>query len=502
MNPDAPLDVLIVGAGFSGLAMAIRCRRAGIDRFLVVEKAEDVGGTWHANTYPGAGSDIPSHLYSLSFAPKSDWSRLFPLQGEIKAYLRGLVERYGLRPHLRLNAAVRAAAWDEGAGTWRVETDAGRFRARALVSGVGGLHHPALPDLPGLDRFAGPVFHSARWDHACDLRGRHVGVVGTGASAVQFVPEIAGAVGRLTLFQRSAPYVLPKLDRVIGPRERALYRYLPLARRLFRQRLFWERELPALLGFTKVSRVTEAGEALARRHLRRAVADPELRAKLTPDYRLGCKRVLISDDYYPALTRPNVALVTEPIAELRSRSVVTRDGAEHPVDVLILGTGFDVAANLRGIDLVGRGGLRLSEAWRERPGAFRGITVSGFPNFFLLLGPNTGLGHNSVVAMIEAQVGHVLGALRYLRRHPGAALDVRPEAQGRFLRAVEARTRDSIWTRGGCRSWYLDGAGRNVALWPGSVPAYWRGTRRLRLADYETAPQNRAGSSAKVGGTA
>ncbi|GJE27493.1 flavin-containing monooxygenase [Methylobacterium organophilum] len=488
-GPDDPLDLLIVGAGFSGLALAIRAERAGLRNFLILEKAGSVGGTWRDNTYPGAASDIPSHLYALSFAPKADWSRLYPRQPEIAAYLEGLVAAHGLGDRLRLSTPVGACRWDEAAGRWRVETPHGTLTARALVLAVGGLHEPALPALPGLDRFAGAAFHSARWDHGVPLDGKRVGVIGTGASAVQFVPEIADRVGHLVLFQRSAPWILPRWDRALAGWERALYARLPILRRLYRLALYGRQEAPALLGFTRLSRLTALAETLGRRHLQRAVSDARLRAKLTPDFRLGCKRVLLSDDYYPALARSGALVVQAPIREVRPGGVLAADDVEHQLDVLIFATGFEVAGSVARIAVTGRGGRSLTEAWSGGRDAFQGLAVHGFPNLFLLLGPNTGLAHNSVLLMMEAQLDHVLGALRHLRRHPRAALDVRPDAQARFRQAVDARMRDSIWLRGGCGSWYLDAAGRNRALWPGTVGAYRRAAARLRLRDYDTRPQ-------------
>lgn len=479
----APLDLIIVGAGFSGLAMAIRARQAGFDRLLVIEKAAGIGGTWRENTYPGAACDVPSQLYSLSFAPKSDWTRLFAPQPEIAAYLEDLVAEHGLAPFLRLKTRVERAVFDAAAGTWRVETDRGAFSTRVLVGAMGALHHPALPRLPGLETFAGTAFHSATWDHACDLTGKRVGVIGTGASAVQFVPEIVGGVAHLTQFQRSAPWILPRGDAPVGRGLRRLLRVAPL-RRLYRASLYWRREVAALAGFTRVSTVTGLAEAMARRHLAAAIADPELRAKLTPDYRLGCKRVLLSDDYYPALARPHVSLVTAPIRAVLPHGVVTADGAEHALDVLIFATGFSPGGSLLRTEVIGREGSSLLQAWKDGADAFRGVSVAGFPNLFLLLGPNTGLGHNSVLLMVEAQVAHVLDALRRLRAHPGFVLEVRPEAQAGFRAEVDARMEGSIWMRGGCGSWYLDRSGRNRTLWPGTVGTYVRGTERMRAEDY------------------
>nr|WP_281381163.1 NAD(P)/FAD-dependent oxidoreductase [Methylobacterium brachythecii] len=476
---------MIIGAGFSGLAMAIRADRAGFANFLILDKGTSVGGTWRENTYPGAASDIPSHLYALSFAPNPDWTRLYPQQPEIEAYLQGLVATCGLTDRLRLGTSVTSARWDEAAGCWRVETNRGTHVARMLVSAAGGLHHPAVPNIPGLDGFFGPAFHTARWDHSCNLAGRHVAVIGTGASAVQIVPEIAGRVASLTLFQRSPPWILPRGDRAYTNRERRLFARMPLVRRLYRSKLFWEHEILALLGFVRVSLITAFGERLGRRHLRRSVSDARLREKLTPRYRLGCKRVLFSDVFYPALAHRNVCVVTEPIREIRPHGVVTADGCEHAADVLILATGFDVERSLAGIPVIGREGVSLAEAWRSGMDAYQGIAVHGFPNFFLLLGPNTALGHNSVLLMIEAQVAHILDALRHLGRNPGHVLNVRRDAQERFRAAIDARMADSIWTRGGCRSWYLDGAGRNRTLWPGSVMAYRRSVMRMKPADYD-----------------
>ncbi|UGB25398.1 NAD(P)/FAD-dependent oxidoreductase [Methylorubrum sp. B1-46] len=480
---EAPLDFVIVGAGFSGLAMAIRARQAGFDRLVVLEKAAGVGGTWRENTYPGAACDVPSQLYSLSFAPKSDWSRLFAPQPEIQSYLEGLVAAHGLAPLLRLETRVERAVFDAAAGLWRVETDRGDVCARVLVGAMGALHHPALPRLPGLDSFAGTAFHSAAWDHACDLRGKRVGVIGTGASAVQFVPEIVDQVAHLTQFQRSAPWILPRGDRPVGGGRRRLMRLAPL-RRLYRASLFWRREAAALLGFTRVSTITALAEAGARRHLAASIADPDLRERLTPDYRLGCKRVLLSDDYYPALARPHASLVTAPIRAVLPHGVVTADGTEHPLDVLIFATGFSPGGSLLRTEVIGRDGLSLLQAWKGGADAFHGVSVAGFPNFFLLLGPNTGLGHNSVLLMVEAQVAHVLDALERLRDHPGGVLEVRPEAQARFRAEVDARMEGSIWTEGGCGSWYLDRSGRNRTLWPGTVSDYVRGTERMRAEDY------------------
>ena len=482
--PSETLAVLIIGAGFSGIAMAIRCGQAGIAPYLVVEKGDDLGGTWHDNTYPGAACDIPSHLYSLSFVPKPDWSRLYPRQPEIEAYLREAATSHGVRGNLSLGTSVEAATWDEAAKVWRVETSRGPLTTRAIVSGMGALHYPSIPKVPGAETFAGSSFHSAQWDHAVDLRGKTIAVIGTGASTIQFLPQIAPDAARLTLFQRTPPWITPKKDRPMTEREKSRFARWPLLRRLFRQRIFWTLEARAFLGFTKVSKLTEQAEKIALRHLRTAIADDVLRAKLTPTYRLGCKRVLVSDDYYPALARPNVEVETDAIARIEPDGIVTRGGAKYPCDVIIYGTGFDVTGSFAHLALTGRGGRTLAGAWTNGMGAFQGISVAGFPNFFLLMGPNTGLGHNSMISMIEAQVNHALDCLTAMKDGTVKALEVKPEAQARFLDGIAEKMSDSIWTRGGCTSWYLDEKGRNTTLWPSSVVAYRKSAAHADMNDY------------------
>ena len=482
-DQDGVLAVLIVGAGFSGLAMAIRCRQEGIGPFVIIEKGEGVGGTWRENTYPGAACDVPSHLYSLSFAPKADWTRLYARQPEIETYLQDVARDHDLRPSIRFRTTLVRATWDEARALWRAETEDGEILARAIVSGAGGLHHPALPDIPGRQDFAGASFHTAAWDHATNLTGLRVGVIGTGASAIQVVPELAEREGHLTLFQRTPPWIMPKNDRPIPEARKARYARRPLARWLERVRLFWRLELPALVGFTRVSKVTAQAEAMARHHLKKAVPDKALRKRLTPGYRFGCKRVLLSDTYYPALQRQNVTLETGSIARIVPDGVVLADGSRHTLDTLVYATGFDVVGGFLRTEVVGRGGRRLAEAWAEGMEAYQGITVAGFPNYFILLGPNTGIGHNSIIAMIEIQVSHVLDCLRALGGDK-TAIEVRPAAQAKFVERIRRRMAASIWQAGGCRSWYLDSRGRNTTLWPDSVLAYRRSARRARLADY------------------
>lgn len=479
-------DIAVLGAGFGGLAAAARLTRAGYRDLVVLERAADVGGVWRDNTYPGCACDVEAPLYSLALAPHPGWTRLFAGAAEIHAYLRACVDRLGLRPHLRLGHAVTAAAWDDAAGRWRVATAAGPVTARVLVSAVGAQSTPAVPALPGGGRFRGAAFHSARWDHGRDLTGRAVAVVGTGASAAQFVPAIQPRVGRLTVYQRTPAWVVPRRDRAVTAAERRWCRRLPALLALWRLRLFLTRELYGLA--FRHPRLMRYARAAACRHLHAAVADPALRAKLTPDYEIGCKRILLSNDFYPALTRPNVEVVTAPIAEVREWSVVTADGVERPADTLIYGTGFRVTDNPAYDMVVGRDGRRLTDTLGASPRAHLGTTVPGFPNLFLLQGPNTGLGHTSVLLMIEHQVSHVLAAVRYMAAHRVAAVEPRAEARDRYAAELDRRMRGTVWTAGGCVSWYLDATGRNSTLWPGSVPAFGRRVARFRPAEYHLHP--------------
>ncbi|MGH8998161.1 MAG: flavin-containing monooxygenase [Acidimicrobiia bacterium] len=477
-------DVVIVGTGFAGLGQAIRLRQEGIDSFVVLERAGDVGGTWRDNTYPGAACDVPSHLYSFSFAPNPEWSRSFSAQDEILAYLRDCADRLGVRPHLRFGHEVTGARWCADEGRWHVETTGGNYRARVLVSATGALSDPCLPGLPGLDRFAGTTFHSARWDHDHDLTGRRVAVIGTGASAIQFVPQIQPKVENLTLFQRTPPWVLPRWDRPFRGWERWLFRNLPLTQRLARAGIYWGRE-GYVLGFAFDPRVMRAAERFARRHLHHQVPGTELRAKLTPDYTIGCKRVLISNDYYPSLTQPNVDVVTDPIGEIRPAGVMTAGGEMHPVDTIIFGTGFRVTDIPAAARICGRDGTSLAEHWHGGMEAHKGTSVAGFPNLFLLVGPNTGLGHSSQVFMIESQLAYVTDAVRcVLGAGAAATVEVRPEAQAAWNDDIQAAMGRTVWTTGGCRSWYLDEQGRNTTLWPDFTWRFRRHTRRFDPGAY------------------
>jgi cation diffusion facilitator CzcD-associated flavoprotein CzcO len=474
--------IAIIGSGFGGLGTAIRLKQRGMDDFVVLERAADVGGTWRDNTYPGCACDVQSHLYSFSFAPNPDWSRSFSPAPEIQAYLQRCARDYGILPHVRFHREVQDAAWDEDAQRWRLRTSAGPVTARVMVMAAGALSDPLVPNLPGLDGFRGRAWHSAAWDHGYDLRGKRVAVIGTGASAIQFIPEIQPLAGRLHVFQRTPPWILPRRQRELGAREQRLFRRVPAAQRAVRGAIYLARE--ALVPAFRHPRAMGMVQRVALRHLRASVPDPVLRTKLTPDWTLGCKRVLLSNDYFPALTRPNVEVVTDGIEEVRAHSIVTADGVERPVDAIIFGTGFHPTDPPLARHLRSRGGRTLAETWAGSPAAHLGTTVAGFPNLFMLMGPNTGLGHTSVVYMIEAQIEHLLGALEHMGRHGIGALEPRPEAQEAFVAGVDRRMTGTVWTSGGCRSWYLDPTGRNSALWPDFTWRFRRRAARFEPGEY------------------
>lgn len=477
------LAAIIVGAGFSGLCAGIQLRKAGIEDFVILEKAQGVGGTWRDNTYPGAACDIPSHLYSYSFEPNPKWTRAYGGQPEILAYLEHCATKYGLRPHIQFGARVSRAEYDEPSGTWFVFTDDDRmFRARALVLGNGALHLPQIPDLPGLASFRGTTFHSARWDHGYDLAGKRVAVIGTGASAIQFVPQIAPRVQQLDLYQRTPPWIVPKADRPMSDLELWALDRVPGAHWLRRSGLYWLLE-SRVLGFAFAPKLNAVLERLVRKHLERSVPDPELRAKLTPAYRLGCKRILISNDYYPALARHNVDLITDGIERIEEHGIRTTDGTLREVDAIVFGTGFRVVDYVSSMKIVGRRGVDLNDAWRTSVRNYLGINVSGFPNLFLLMGPNTGLGHNSMVFMIEAQVHYLVRAIRAMHRNALASIDVRPDVEQAFVAEMSRKLAKTVWTSG-CSSWYMAPDGQ-VLLWPGFTFDYWLRTRRIDLRAYE-----------------
>jgi cation diffusion facilitator CzcD-associated flavoprotein CzcO len=479
--------VVVVGAGFAGIGLAIGLKRAGIHDFVVLERAADVGGTWRENRYPGAACDVESHLYSYSFEPNPNWTRQFTTQPEILEYIRRSADKYGILPHIRFRSEVSRAVFDERSARWTVETTAGEsFSTRVLVTACGPLTRPALPDIAGLASFAGRVFHSAEWDDRAPIDGANVAVVGTGASAIQIVPAIAPRAARLHVIQRTPPWILPKPDRPIAKGERALFRRWPLSQRIARWSLYWRHEVLAV-GFTMAPWILRRfGSRMARAFLARSVKDAALRTRLLPSYAMGCKRILPSNDYYPALERDNVELVTDAIREITPQGIVLATRRELAVDTIVLATGFRASEDLAPFDVRGVGGLRLDQLWATGAEAYLGTTVAGFPNFFVLIGPNTGLGHSSLLLMMEAQVSYIVDTLRTMRACRLKWVDVRPEVQASYNEMIQARLKRSVWASG-CHSWYLTRTGRNTTLWPGFTFEYRFRTRRFALSDYRFA---------------
>jgi cation diffusion facilitator CzcD-associated flavoprotein CzcO len=477
-------SAIIVGSGFAGLCAAIHLKRRGVD-VTILEKDEEVGGTWWANRYPGCACDVESHFYSYSFEPNPRFTRTFAPQHEILAYVRHCVEKYDLARHVRLATAAERARFDEERSEWIVETSTGQtLRSRWLVSASGGLSRPAMPAIDGLDDFRGDTFHSARWRDDHVFEGKDVAVVGTGASAVQIVPEIAKRARKLYVFQRTPSWIIPRPDRAIGARERGFFERFPAALRAHRWGIFARREL-YWLGFLPGSAVGKLGAAMAKRHLAKSVRDPLLRQKLTPDYDMGCKRILLSNDFYPTLEEPHVELVTDRIAAIEERGVRTADGALRTIETLVLATGFHAADAVAPIPVTGRAGKSLGAGWSEGAEAYKGTMVSGFPNLFLIVGPNTGLGHGSMIFMIESQVDFMMRAIEATRAARAVSLDVRPEAQRSYNAAVQARLARRVWSTGGCASWYKTKAGKNVTLWPGTMTEFNLLLRRFDPADHE-----------------
>lgn len=496
MRGDQPhvWEVAIIGAGAGGIGLGARLRKAGIEDFVIFERDEGVGGTWRANRYPGAACDVPSHLYSFSFALKPDWSRTYATQPEILEYLEACADRFGLRPHLRCRTGIIAAEWLEAERCWRLTDQFRReHRARVVVSAVGLFTSPAYPAIDGLHGFTGPVVHSARWSPDLDLAGKRVGVVGTGASAVQLVPAIADEAAHVTVFQRSPAWIFPRYDPEITPEEQRRFARNPLARRRHRWQIYrlFEDATVFRLDDPKAAEL----EQIARDHLERKVRDPALRAALTPDFPIGCKRILVSSDYYRALQRDDVELVTEPIVRLEADAAVTAGaaaedgnggGRRHDLDVVVLATGFRATEYLHNIDVRGRDGRRLRDEWGSRPRAHLGMTVAGFPNFFLLYGPNTNQGGNSIIFILEAQARYVVAALRRMRRRRLEVIEVKRRVMERYQRRIDAAMAGTVWTAG-CGNYFRTADGHVATQLPHPSRWYWARTRFFRLGIYDRA---------------
>jgi cation diffusion facilitator CzcD-associated flavoprotein CzcO len=478
--PAAELELVILGAGMSGLCAAIALKRAGQHNFLVLEKSAGLGGTWWDNRYPGAHVDVPAPLYCFSFEPNPRWRQRFAAAPEIQAYMAHCAAKYQLAPHLQLGVAIVAARFDADAGRWTIDTSDGRqLRARFFVCSTGPLSQARWPAIPGLDGFAGPRLHSARWDAGVAVAGRRVAVIGTGSTAAQLVPPLAQQAAQLRVFQRTANWVLPRIDRPYNAIDRQLARLPPYTSAV---RAGWNLALElGRRGFDEGSFMRRAMLRQAEAHLRRAIGDEALRARLRPPYPLGCKRLIYSNDYYPALARPNVALVTEAITHITPRGIATADGREHATEVLVCATGFDVQHSLA-VPIAGLGGQLLSDAWRDGPQAHLGLTVAGFPNLFLMLGPNTATGHTSTLLYIEPGVRWALRAMQEVHRRGKRWLDVKPDVMLAFNQALQARLGPSVWSQ--CRSWYRAEGGRNIAIWPGFTREYRRAVQTQRFAGF------------------
>ncbi len=487
MTLDTPVyrrtNIIIIGSGFAGIAAAVRLKQAGEDDFLILERDSDVGGVWRDNSYPGCACDVESHLYSLSFAPNPNWSRKFSSQQEIYAYLRDCARKFGLIDHLHFQHEVKGMEWREESGEWIVATSQGDFKAQMVIGAFGALSDPAIPKLKGLDEFHGEAFHSSTWPKDFDPKGKRVAVVGTGASAIQFIPAIQPDVDSMTVFQRTPAWVVPRLDDDISPAKQKWYRRVPFLQKLTRLGIYMRRELygipfrnPKYMKIVKKAAID---------NIHRAVKDPVLREKLTPSYTIGCKRILQSNTYYRAMAASNVNVVTSGVVEVNGDSIIAADGTEVKVDAIIFGTGFQITNIPFAEYILGKDGRSMADVWDGSPEAYLGTTVAGFPNLFIIQGPNTGLGHSSVIYMMESQMKHIMKVLKYMRKKKLDVMEPHLSAQKRFVAETEKSMKGTVWTSGGCQSWYLDKTGRNSTLWPGSTFAFRRLVAKLKKKDYE-----------------
>jgi cation diffusion facilitator CzcD-associated flavoprotein CzcO len=477
------IPIVIVGSGFSGVGLAVKLGAAGLDDFALLERADAIGGVWRDNTYPGCACDVPSALYSYSFAPNPDWSRAYATQPEILAYVQRVAREHGVDRRVRLRTELQDARWDAEHERWSLRTSAGPLTAGVLVSAMGLFGAPIVPEIPGRDRFRGTSFHSLDWDHDHDLAGERVAVIGTGASAAQFIPQVQPEVSKLVVFQRTAPWIMPRMDVPSVAPQRTLFRVLPPLQRAVRGGIFAAIEGLGLVAFVD-TRFRHVYETVGRWQLRRQVADPELRERLTPDYMIGCKRAILTDAYLPSLTRPNVQVVTDPIAEIREHTILTRDGTEHEVDTIIFGTGFDAPSRATAC-VYGRDGRSLMDVYDERPQSYLGTAFAGFPNHFQVLGPFGAAGNQSAIYMMESQFSYIVDALRVMRERGVAVVEVRAYAQEGFTAESERRSERSVWLQGGCRSYYQTADGRNAGLWPNWSFLYARRTRRFDPDAYD-----------------
>jgi cation diffusion facilitator CzcD-associated flavoprotein CzcO len=488
------VGVLIIGSGFAGLGAAIRLAKDGRSDYLVVERGSEVGGTWRVNTYPGAACDVPSHLYSYSFELNPNWSRSFSPQPEIQDYLRTTAAKYDVLDRHLFNTEVTLARWDEPQSRWHVETTNGTFTTDVLVSAVGALCEPNLPDIKGIDTFKGEIFHSARWNHDATLDGKRVAVIGTGASSIQIVPAIADKVEHLDVYQRTAPWIMPRHDRAYSKPESLAYKYIPGLQRAAREAIYWGRE-SFVLGFAFQPKILLAAQKIAERNIAKGIKDRALRKAVTPNWQIGCKRILISNEWYPTLAKDHVELVTDGIQEIRANAIVTKDGTVREVDAIVVATGFHVTDSPTYDLIMGRDGKSLGQLWREQgQQAYKGAAVAGFPNMLFLIGPNCGLGHSSMVYMIESHINYLASALKEKDRRGIATFEVRDDAQREYNAKLQSQMKQTIWTTGGCSSWYLDAHGNNTTLWPSFTFVFRQMTRKFDVAAYHTTSRDNSRS--------
>lgn len=477
-------DVVIVGSGYSGVCIAIKLKEAGINNFTILEKEDELGGTWYINTYPGAACDVQSHLYSFSFEPY-DWTRTFPQQKELNVYIKHCISKYKLGPHAKVNSTVTSAVFNEQEGLWLVTTNNNeQFKTKFLVTGAGALNDPAYPDIKGMDTFEGTKFHSSIWDHKFDFKGKNVAVIGSGASAIQFVPELVPLVKNLFLFQRTPNWIMPKADRPFKSWERKLFTTMPLARKIYREGLYWGKET-RVIAFVKFPSLLKLVSKPVEKELRKVIKDPELQKAMIPDYTMGCKRILLANNYYPAIIKENVKVITDGINHVTKNSIVTKTGKEVNVDAIIYATGFKATKLLCTINIVGNGGKVLNDVWKENVEGYLGTTVAGFPNLFIMTGPNTGVGHTSMIHIIESQAKYVMDGIKYLLNKNIKSATLKEDVQKEFNDYVQTEMKNTVWQSGGCVSWYQDDKGRNPILWPGFTYKFRKMTSKFDPSKYK-----------------
>ena len=485
-NKSSEFPIAIIGSGFGGIGMGIALRKEGIDSFTIFEREADVGGTWRDNTYPGCACDVPSHVYCYSGEPNPNWSSIFGKGDEIQSYIQRCVDKYQLRSNLRFNEGITKATFDEKLGLWDLATSKGNhFKARAVISAVGGLVDPADPDINGIKNFKGEMFHTARWNHDFDMKGKRVAVIGTGCSAIQVVPEIASEVAHLDVYQRTPGWIMPKIDLKMSDRSKKIFARFPVVQKILRGIMFWGSEMlgPSLILDSPL--LSKVFERAGRYNIKRGIRDLELRKKLLPKFQFGCKRMMISSDFYPTLEKDNVELLDSGIQQVNAHSIVTNDGVEHPVDCIVLATGFNLGLASSPFEISGLGGRSLNDEWAETGAlAYKGVSISGYPNWFMIMGPNTGPGHTSVLIYTEAQINYNMQGIKAVMDQDLKYVNVNAKVQSDYNDGIQRRMKYTVWTSGSCSSWYLNSDGSNHALYPGFATEYTRRIRKFRQAEY------------------